>query len=195
MSGEFRDLGIAALLKGLAAFSSGLCVVTTRYSISDLKAYWQSTVQEKELNSLPKQAGVQLLKSFGVHGTQVEYEQLVEDVHGHALTINLLGSYLRNAHAGDIRKRDLVKLADADDEEQGGHAFRVLAAYVKWFETGGKNTEENNRGQRALAVLRLLGLFDRPLSADCFFALLKMPVISNLTELLVEKMRQNVTRL
>lgn len=187
MRGKFRDLGIAALLKGLAAFSSGLCVVTTRYSIPDLKAHWQSTVQRKELNSLPKQAGVQLLKSFGVHGTQTEYEQLVEDVHGHALTINLLGSYLRNAHAGDIRKRDLVKLADADDEEQGGHAFRVLAAYVKWFETGGEDTEENERGQRALAVLRLLGLFDRPLSADCFFALLKMPVISNLTELLVEK--------
>ena len=39
-----------------------------------------------------------------------EFEKLVEDVKGHALTLNLLGSYLRDAHAGDIRKRDRVKL-------------------------------------------------------------------------------------
>ena len=32
--GELKDQGLAALLKGLAATSLGLCVVTTRYSIS-----------------------------------------------------------------------------------------------------------------------------------------------------------------
>ena len=35
--GELRDQGIAALLKGLAASSHGLCLVTTRYSIPDLR--------------------------------------------------------------------------------------------------------------------------------------------------------------
>jgi len=50
-----------------------------------------------------------------------------------------------------------------------------------------KNEEENKKGRRALAVLRLLGLFDRPVTADCFYALLKAPAIPNLTELLVEK--------
>lgn len=34
--GELKDPGLAALLKGLAAASQGLCVVTTRYSIPDL---------------------------------------------------------------------------------------------------------------------------------------------------------------
>ncbi|HEY5752648.1 MAG TPA: hypothetical protein VIT21_05835, partial [Chthoniobacterales bacterium] len=47
-----------------------------------------------------------------------EFEKLVEDVQGHALTLNLLGTYLRDAHAGDIRQRDLVKLEEADAEEQ-----------------------------------------------------------------------------
>jgi len=108
-------------------------------------------------------------------------------VRGHALTLNLLGSYLRDAHAGDIRKRDLVKLEEADAEEQGGHAFRVMDAYVQWFETDRGSAEENKKAQRALAVLRLLGLFDRPASADCLAALLKAPHIKNFTELLVEK--------
>ena len=44
--GELKDQGLAALLKGLAATSLGLCVVTTRYSIPDLRAYWQTTAPE-----------------------------------------------------------------------------------------------------------------------------------------------------
>ena len=37
--GELKDQGLAALLKGLAATSHGLCVVTTRYAIPDLRAF------------------------------------------------------------------------------------------------------------------------------------------------------------
>ena len=194
MPGELKDHGLATLLKGLAATNHGLCVLTTRYSISDLKVFWQTTAPETKLPRLSQKAGVALLKLLGVQGTQKEFEKLVEDVQGHALTLNLLGSYLHAAHAGDIRKRDLVKLEEADNE-QGGHAFRVIDAYVQWFENGGKNAEENKKGQRALAVLRLLGLFDRPAPADCFVALLKAPAIPNLTEVLAgkNKAQRNVT--
>lgn len=179
--GELKDSGLAALLKGLAANNHGLCVVTTRYSIPDLNAYRHTTAPEIKLLRLSKDAGVSLFKSLGVKGVQAEYETLVEDVKGHALTLNLLGSYLHEAHAGDIRKRDLVKLEEAD-EEQGGHAFRVMDAYVHWFATGGKKAEENRKGQRAITVLQLLGLFDRPASAGCLAELLKAPAIPDLTE-------------
>src|SRR5688572_31073700 len=37
-------------------------------------------------------AGVNLLKTLGVKGSVKEFEKLVEDVKGHALTLNLLGS-------------------------------------------------------------------------------------------------------
>jgi TIR domain len=39
--GELKDAGLVALLKALAANNKGLCVVTTRYSVSDLRNYWQ----------------------------------------------------------------------------------------------------------------------------------------------------------
>jgi len=185
MDGKLKDDGLAALLKGLAASSLGLCVVTTRYSIPDLKAYRQGNAPEISLNRLSKKAGIKLLKSLGVNGIQGEFEKLVEDVRGHALTLNLLGSYLHDAHVGDIRQRDLVKLGEADAEEQGGHAFRTMDAYVQWFESGGKNAEEIKSGQRMLSVLRLLGLFDRPASADCLAELFKAPAIPNLTEALL----------
>lgn len=183
MDGKLKDDGIAALIKGLAGSSQGLCVVTTRYSIPDLKAYWQGNAPEIMLKRLSKEAGVKLLKSLDVSGTQQEFEKLVEDVKGHALTLNLVGSYLRDAYAGDIRKRDLVKFDEASDE-QGGHAFRVMDAYVHWLETGGKDQAEIKNGLRALALLRLMGLFDRPAPADCIAELLKAPAIPDLTKVL-----------
>jgi hypothetical protein len=200
--GELKDQGLAALLKGLAANSRGLCVVTTRYSIPDLRAFLGKTVQEEELLRLSTEAGVALLQSLGVKGSLRktipsadaqtsgsplwnEFEKLVEDVKGHALTLNLLGGYLRDAHAGDIRQRDLIKLEEADAEEQGGHAFRVMDAYVKSFESGGKTAEDQAKGRRALALLQLLGLFDRPATADCLKALWQAPAIAGLTEPLI----------
>jgi hypothetical protein len=176
--GELKDAGLAALLKGLAANNRGLCVVTTRYSIPDLRAYVGGTVHEEDLKRLSNKAGVELLRRLGVTGGQRDFETLVEEVKGHALTLNLLGAWLRDAHAGDIRKRDLVRLEEADDE-QGGHAFRVMDAYVRWFES------EGEKGHRALALLRLMGLFDRPADAGCLKALWKAPAIPNLTEPLV----------
>src|SRR2546425_3177864 len=45
--------------------------------------------------------------------------------------------------------------------------------------------ETQKEGRRALAVLRLVGLFDRPVTADCLGALLKEPAIIGLSEPLV----------
>lgn len=179
MNGQLRDQGLADLLKALATTNRGLCVVTTRYSLPDLQAFWQTTAAEQKLWRLSHEAGVRLLKTLGVKGAAQEFDSLVEEVKGHALTLNLLGTYLRDAHEGDIRRRDLVRLAEADAEEQGGHAFRVMAAYERHLES------EGEKGQRALAILRLMGLFDRPATADCLRALWQSPAIPNLTEPLI----------
>src|SRR4029077_11747384 len=91
--GPLKDQGIAALLKGRAAASHGLCVVTTRYSLPDLRAFRQTTAPEVKLLRLSREAGVHLLKSFNVRGSDRrnirfndgkemvnEFEKLVEDV-------------------------------------------------------------------------------------------------------------------
>lgn len=179
MRGELKDQGIAVLLKNLAQNSQGLCVATTRYSLPDLKAFWQTTAPEIKLERLSRDAGVHLLKTFDVHGAVQEFDVLVEDVKGHALTLTLLGAYLRDAHNGDIRKRDLVKLEEADSEEQGGHAFRVMNAYAQALDN------EGSKGTQALAILRLLGLFDRPAIVECLGALWNGEVIPDLTEPLI----------
>ena len=54
---RLKDQGLEALLKGLAASSNGLCIVTTRYSIPDLAAFVGSTWHEEELLHLSREAG------------------------------------------------------------------------------------------------------------------------------------------
>ncbi len=135
--GELKDEGLRALLKGLAQRNTGLCLVTTRYKIKDLEGY-AATAPQRDLAPLSKAAGATLLETLGVKGALKERETLTEDVKGHALTLNLIGSYLRDAYGGDIRRRDLIKLAEADAEEQSGHAFGAMDAYVRWFESEGE---------------------------------------------------------
>jgi hypothetical protein len=176
--GALKDQGLTALLKGLATASRGLCVVTTRYSLPDLKTFRHTTAPEAVLEQLSTDAGVHLLQQLGVRkesGTKAEFETLVEDVKGHALTLTLLGAFLKRAHNGDIRKRDRVKFEKADEKIDGGRAFRTMAAYEQWLLSGGEE------GRREVAVLRLMGLFDRPADAGSVAALRGEP-IPGLTE-------------
>lgn len=153
--------------------------MTTRERVADLTPFRKTTAPEWELQHLFTPAGIELLKTLGVQATAAEFQRLVEDVAGHALTLNLLGRYLAKAHQGDIRKRDQVKFEKADAKVQGGHAFKTIAAYERWLADGGED------GARQLAVLRLLGLFDRPADGDCLVALRREPAIPGLTEPLV----------
>ncbi len=180
LAGQLKDPGLEALLKGIAGSNPGLCVVTTREKIAEhLNAYRGTRFLEWTLDRLSTTAGVALLRKLGVIGTQKELEELVEEMDGHALTLDVLGSYLHEAYEGDVRKLDLVELEEANRERQNGHAFRAIATYENWL--GG----ENAAGERQLAILRLLGLFDRPADPGCIAALRRDPVILGLTDPLV----------
>jgi tetratricopeptide (TPR) repeat protein len=180
LAGQLKDPAINALLRSVAQQKNpGLCIITTRERVADLAPFHDKTVQEWELKRLSTPAGLDLLKTLGVQGSKEELEQLAKDVNGHALTLNLIGRFLVQAFNGDIRKRDLVNFEEADAEIQGGHAFRVMEAYERWLAGGDERTK------RSLAVLRLLGLFDRPADAGCLAALRTTPTISSLTEPIV----------
>jgi len=172
IEGRLKDPGLAALLKGLAAGNPGLCVVTTRERIADLAGF-QKTAPQIPLEELEPAAAVALLRQLGVVGREGELRAAAKDFKHHALTLTLLGNFLRRAQDGDIRKRREIDLSHAD-EKQGGHAFRVIVAYARWLGEGPE-----------LAILCLLGLFDRPAEADALKALRAAPPIPDLTEPLV----------
>ena len=85
----------------------------------------------------------------------------------------------------DIRHYREVKFEAADQERQGRSAFKVMIAYERWLRGGGPER------QRELAVLRLTGLFDRPMSKSCSAgASGQKPLIPGLTENLVKLTQQ-----
>ncbi len=137
-----------------------------------------------DLGNLTEEAGAALLHYAGathageaeVKADDAELLAASREVDGHALTLNLLGRFLARAHSGDIRRRDLVKFEEADRKEQGGTTFRMLAAFENWFAKSG------DFGARQLAILRMLGLFDRPADAECIGVLRTPPAIAGLTD-------------
>jgi len=173
--GELKDDGLRALLRTLSARNAGLCLVTSRFRIADLSG---KSALQRELAGLGEEAGARLLTALGVRGPEAEKRRLVVDVRGHPLTLEIIGGYLRDAWGGDIAKRDLVKFEAADEEKAMGHAFRAMQAYADWLASAGA------AGARALSLLRLTGLFDRPADAGCIGALLRAPPIAGLTEAL-----------
>ena len=179
-AGEFKDQALAALLQGLAMDSPGLCVVTSREPLKTLQSFIPGgTAEEQQLNKLPIEAAIALLRHLRINGTDEELEEAWKDAGGHALTLQLMGRFLADAYGGDIRRRKEVDLVEADRETPGRSAMKVLLAYEKWLESAGADR------QRDLAVLRLTGLFDRPATPDCLAALRAAPTIPGLTDAIV----------
>lgn len=111
-----------------------------------------------------------LLRAQGTRGDDDELEQAVEEYGGHALALTLLGSYLSDVYGGDIRRRGDIESLEGE-ARHGEHAERVMLAYEKWLGDGIE-----------LAILRLLGLFDRPAVGASIQALRAAPAIIGLTE-------------
>jgi hypothetical protein len=152
LAGELKDPALATLLKSLALHNSGLCIVTTRESVTDLKAFQNTTAPEWLLDSLPDEAGSALLKSLlepakpkgrrQVRSSEAERLEIVRAVKGHALTLQLLGGFIQGA-LGDVRKWREVNFTKADAAIKGGHAFKTMSAYEKWLDSGGKMDDVN----------------------------------------------------
>ncbi|MEM7218666.1 MAG: hypothetical protein AAF515_09895 [Pseudomonadota bacterium] len=179
-AGELKDEALIALLQGLAMDNPGLCLVTTREPLKNLEAFQGGATEEARLDKLTQDAAVALLRHLSVTGTDEEMHAAWEDAGGHALTLQLLGRFLGEAHGGDIRKINEVRFEQADRETQGRTAMRVMQAYERWLASAGPER------QRDLAVLRLTGLFDRPANPALVGALRDRPAIPGLTGAIVD---------
>jgi serine/threonine protein kinase len=173
--GLVREPSLQALLRELAAFNKGLCVITTRLPVADIADHESTSALRRDLEHLSSQAGAQLLRGLGVRGPEAEVCRASEEFQGHCLALALLGSYLTDAYNGDIRCRKEVSEQLGHDVRQGVHARNVMESYQTWFGDGPE-----------LSILRMLGLFDRPADERAVEALLKAPAIAGLTESLTD---------
>jgi tetratricopeptide (TPR) repeat protein len=167
--GRIRDPALQSLVRELANYNPGLCVITTRLDVDELKDFSGTTAENKHLEYLSDEAGMELLKYIEVKGTGDELKQAVRDFDGHALALMLLGTYLSIVYKGDVEKRDrIAKLTK--ENKYGGHARRVMESYEVWL-----------KGQPELDILRIMGLFDRPAEGGAIEVLRATPPIKKLT--------------
>ena len=169
--GRLREPSLQALLRELAAFNKGLCVITTRIPVSDIADHECTSAPRHDLEQLSSDAGATLLRALGVKGQEEDLRNASNEFQGHCLALTLLGGYLTDAYNGDIRCCEEVSARLVDDVRQGVHARKVMESYQIWFGEGPE-----------LSVLRLLGLFDRPAEKEVIGVLLKPPAIRGLTE-------------
>jgi tetratricopeptide (TPR) repeat protein len=176
--GQLKDPGLRALLRSFAAeppaSNHGLIVLTTRAEVADVARWKDSSAPVERIERLSDEAGAKLLADNGVKGSDADLRAASRDFAGHPLALSLLASYLRETQRGDVRRRDRIRglLADADNPGHD-HARRVMESYEKEWLAG---------QPLLLAIMFLVGLFDRPASADCLAALRAKPAIKGLTD-------------
>ncbi len=170
--GQFKDPALQTLVKELASNNNGFLVITSRLRLRDLDGLSGAKVQTKALEHLSADAGAQLLRARGVKGTDEDLRSAANEYQGHGLALTLLGSYLEDVAEGDIRRRNEIGPLHYD-ERLGGHARCVLEAYEPWL------------GKTERAILRMVGLFDRPASEEEIGALRAEPVVPGLNDALV----------
>jgi tetratricopeptide (TPR) repeat protein len=180
--GALKDQGLRAFLRGVAAkqpaTGHGLIVLTSRLAVYDLRKWQDSTAPLVDLGRLSDQAGAALLADGGVAGSPEALREAARDFAGHALALSLLAGFLRLLHGGDVSERSSIR-AVTDDPKDLGHdqARRVIEAY---------ESEWLAHEPILLAIMHLVGLFDRPASADCIMALRGKPIINGLTDGIVD---------
>ena len=146
MKARFKDPGMTSLLAVLLTDADrGMCLCTSRLPLTDLDIYATDAVLKMDLENLSETDGAQYLRLLGVPGADTELRAASREFGNHALALTPLGHYLANrGQLGEIASQ----FAEA---EKGGRARRVIRRY-----------EQVYQGRPELAVLRLLGLFDRP---------------------------------
>jgi hypothetical protein len=194
-AGQLKDQGLRALLRRFAAAppsaDHSLIVMTSRVAVADIQRFKGGSAAVIDVEKLSEEAGAELLRDNDVWGIDADLRSASRDFAGHPLALTLLASYLKETQNGDVRRRDHLRglLADADNPRHD-QARRVMESYEKeWL-----------AGQPVLlAILHIVGLFDRPASGECLKALRAKPPIRGLTDKIVKlddsAWRRNVARL
>ncbi len=170
--GKIKDPALSILVTQLARKNNGLCVITTREKVAEL-ARFDKGVKQLNLEQISKDAGRALLRVGGVQGTDIELEAASEEFGNHALAVNLMASYIHDIPGHHIS--NTAQIEDLDiPEENGKHPRRVIEAFEKRFGEGPE-----------VQILRILGLFDRPVEMDAIKAVYNGAPIAILTDKLV----------
>jgi hypothetical protein len=131
--GTVEDPQLKRLLRYLAGGPGrSRALVTSRFPLVDLDSWvghghW--SVQLDDLEGLEARA---VLRAWGVHGSDYALDALVERLHGHALSLAVLGSYLGHFCGGDPARAPAFDPDErSDDDPRAARLGRLLGEYAQ----------------------------------------------------------------
>lgn len=154
MYGAIRSPDLKAFLEFFASQDhESFCLATSRAPLMDMISL--TTYKHRDVERLLPEDGRDLLRKLGVQGADDQLDRVVSDWDGHALTLSLLGSYLKDHHAGDVSQIRNIPRPTAD-EPRYERIHRVLRRYDEHLQDAEK------------AFLMLFSAFRRPVEKDAF---------------------------
>ena len=131
--GELSDHTLKLLLRTMAAgLGRARALVTSRYPLVDLQDWTNRGYRDTSLDDLSSESAVAVLRGWGVVGDYEALRAAAAQVGNHALSVAVLGSYLRSFAGGRI---DAVKEFDLNavsgDDPRAAKLARVLAYYAQ----------------------------------------------------------------
>jgi len=176
LDGRLKDLGLAALLEGLGrAPGQAVCLASSRLPIPDPLIESQPHFRRVRLDVLPRAGSVALLEARGLVGTPAAFDAMAGRCADHPLALvlaaELTHSFLDNRAAAFLARAWPVLTGEGPDR----HAQTVMG----WLDAALR--DEHAALDRAL--VRVLGLFDRPAPWGAVLALKdQAPPLAGLTE-------------
>jgi len=131
--GELSDHSLKLLLRALAAgLGRARALVTSRFPLVDLEPWTNRGYRDTRLDDLSPDAAVAVLRGWGAIGDDESLRNAAGQVGHHALSLAVIGSYLRSFAGGRI---EAVKDFDLDavtgDDPRAAKLARVLAYYAE----------------------------------------------------------------
>jgi hypothetical protein len=180
LEGQQKDNSVAELIKALADQMHGLVIVTTRIPIPELKTRTEPAVVRRELNQLSVDHGVTLLRTLGVKAGEEDFREVVELLGGHALSLNLLATYANTVINHLLPSTEEIRRLLLDPA-LGSQSYAMMRRYEILLEDRAKEQalgkgEEAQSADRQLALMYLVGLFDRPVEKEVIDVLQEQPI-------------------
>jgi len=170
--GVFRDSSIRHLVRRIAYSRLGFkMVLTSRFPFPDLTGFESSRYRWIETDHLEQESARALLRSRGTRGSDAQLDELIRAFGKHALSLDHLGTLLRDFFDGDPRRAaelppmGSVKSAD-DADYQARRLSRIFAFYSRRIPA------------LELRVLQVLSVYRTPVLASRVVSVLRAVKIS-----------------
>ncbi len=131
--GELEDHTLKLLLRALAAgLGRARALVTSRFPLVDLADWDRRGFRDTRLDDLPPEAAVAVLRRWGVKGTDAALVAAAEQLGRHALSVDVLGSYLHHFTDRNVSNVEAFELdAVTGDDPKAAKLARVIASYAE----------------------------------------------------------------